>query len=435
MSRDNAQGNSQQASLFANDQKTATDNSPAKAPKVKDVPIELTQPDNPAEFAHEWMRHLQALYFHYSFKVVNSKAKEGGARLGKAHALKLPHLSGRTLLADRLSTGSGEGIELDYIKQDTTKPVGVLRYWLGDTAGVKSAVELPVRERQQVVDLYQAMSRGELPDAQVPNPLPIRVKQLLLPRENGEFVSVTPLPSLQVASDISHYCRELSNTKFDIRKQLKDTKRTNEEKSELLQKLEDLPRFGMVKKLPVGGAKPNNVGSKAFVLTRPVVFDNLPQSSKEQRAAFGIAYNGVRFYIPKVLVQHYEAFLEKTRGTGERTSIWGAKNVEAEIPYLKVIAGSWINQAGRARKLIEQHASELPTPLPFTDKTDGSRFEAWLNPALRSPNWLKKEARTLAKALQNYSLGINEQGQNLTLGLDDTDTGRIAHSIITWGLL
>lgn len=389
--------------------------------------------DSQREIVREWKHHLMENYHHYSCKAVNSNSPEGGARLGEEQALNLPHLCGRTLLHDQLVAGEElpSGLELDYIKQTTSKPHLQIRLWLGDEVKKeqqKKGVKISSEFQKEITGFYEQLKAGKKPSHNIPNPLPIRLKQLLLPTSDGDFISVTPLPCLQVAKDFSTTEKQYGERSRELRKALKKESTPETEKE-----LASTPRLAKIISMPVGGSNFQNVGSQARYYQSPLIFDQLPKTTPAERQAFGIAYNGLQLRFPKQLVVQYLKFLEKTRLRLNGTDKWTSRDVKAEEYYLLRLAASWQKQAKEAGELLDSVAGRLPVPLPYISSgspSEVAQFEGWLNPIKRDANWVKSEAEAMVATLQDETrLGKNSEGEQITLALSRTDKARIIKSI------
>lgn len=187
---------------------------------------------------------------HFSFKYTNSNARAGGIRVSKSKALKLPHLSVRTVIAKRI-------LPVDYTKSVTkyTGPDGspISRAYKQVNRIISAPEAIPEKIAPSLISRIRSIvSEDDFSDCG--DSINFRMKQLLLPRSTNDYLSVTPLMSSGLSAE------------FNAR--LGMVRRMSKEHGESIRRVYSGD-------FPIGGANPVNVGSAGMLLQglrRPAVF-------------------------------------------------------------------------------------------------------------------------------------------------------------------
>ncbi len=153
------------------------------------------------------------------------------------------------------------------------------------------------------------------------------------------------------------------------------------------------------------------------------------------RKAFAIAHNGIRFRLPRALVEKYDQVLsELCAGSGASRPTWTRANREKETVTLRALFQSWERQAEAARRLVEEHENSLPAPLPCLELESGKLLEGWLYPEKRTYQWREDVVKGFVRQLRDFVLRRDDHHYPVTLGLTPEDERRIRASLAegTW---
>ncbi|WP_347455007.1 hypothetical protein ABEF83_15545 (plasmid) [Acinetobacter thermotolerans] len=222
---------------------------------------------------------------HFSVKTINSNIEKGGVRLSKDQALDLPYISTRTLLADQLL------VPTDYQAN------------VGKTATVFKAIkaaqlnedlsEADDEFKQQVNQLKSELeSTFTQPFSAGLDHIDIRMRQLLIPKGDANYISISPISAAGV--------NLLLNDEVDRLKE----QRKSEGQQSALRNIQTAV-FGL------GGANPQNVGSLVRSMQRPMVMSS-PTINPQERLAFQYFYKGFEYQISNAYISR-ELYIELTR--------------------------------------------------------------------------------------------------------------------------
>ncbi len=316
----------------------------------------------------EWvefpLEHYQQEAFrlvHFSGKTVNSNAPPCGVRVGRDGGLDLPLVGVRTLLAD------GAFLQLDYTRNAGKTATLVKQMRLADSGEAPETA--PTEEIRRVVAEATVSAYEEGTEWVSP-----RLRQLLLPRDPGEYVAVTPLG-----------CGGLSAL--------------------LNQKLEALPerrRKFRHALLGIGGSNPQNVGALVREMRNPLLF-SAPREKPLERRVLAIHYQGVSLGLPRRSLEAYHLWRERQlqEHGGVMPSTMDLRQREAEL--IGDIART-VNQRGqRARELLESNRGLLPVT-PDADSLLSPELKdpvvrGLIEPGERNAGWAYEFGRRLARAI------------------------------------
>lgn len=225
-------------------------------------------PDIANDIAQSYQQALDESV-HFSFKTINSNIEKGGLRLQTEQALDLPYVSARTLLAD------GIYLPTDYQAN------------AGKTASLFKVVKAAALNENPEEAEPQTLAEIEFVKTLLPElkntalvagaqHIDVRMRQLLIPTENNQYLSLSPL----TAAGLCH----IINQQVDAVKA----------------EVDELGKASTLKKLKtavfgIGGANPQNVGSLVRAMQRPIVVD-APTINPNIRKALAIYYRGFDYH-------------------------------------------------------------------------------------------------------------------------------------------
>ncbi|WLQ14267.1 hypothetical protein O5O45_31610 [Hahella aquimaris] len=361
-----------------------------------------TPDESEVELLCDWM---QSNLFHFSTKTINSNASSGGVRLTSAHAINLPYISVRTLLAE------GKEIGLDYVGNASVhagkfKRIRQLRLEApGPSTDTESA-------RQRIAESYKLATQSFLEDGT--DSISPRLRQILIPMES-DYVSLTPLGS----AGLCEYISTISRCRDDIRKQ----QEKEYENSSGGQKKRTTIRYdARVNSFSIGGSNPQNAGGRVRSI-RPFVFSDVPRTTPNTRLAFRLFYKGFKPFIPKIMVSSYATWLLSRVKEG---SMINARLQEEERSLIKALLSAMEKQADKARRVLNAYQKDLPS-IQKNLENENSYFlsNGWLDPTKRSPYWRKERAKWLVGQLRESKLEDKRTGDIVGLGLSPADQHRL----------
>ncbi|HQT42541.1 MAG TPA: hypothetical protein PLD79_01015 [Halothiobacillus sp.] len=324
--------------------------------------------------------------FHFSCKAVNSNAQAGGVRLGVEQALDLPYVSARTLLGEHQFIGLdylvNAGKDATYFKQ--------VRQALGEIEAVDAD-----RDSASIVrDHYHKVgfSHGEK-GLGVVSP---RLRQLLIPKGDRDYVAITPLGSPGLCEMVMSISRQ--------RKEYRDSEPENHKTTGF---------DPVINQFSVGGSNPQNVGGRVRAMSRPLVFSRVPQQNPALRTALSLAYRGFRPRLPRKLVMDYEQWLRAFRDAGQKATL---KSGEQESALIHPMLDAIRDQAERAGRLLTEHRDALPE-----NTREDALLQSWLSPDV---NNARLRAQWLVSTLSGYRVRITD-GEQERLILTPEDARRL----------
>jgi hypothetical protein len=322
---------------------------------------------------------------------------------------------------------------LDYIS--VTNRFKFLRAWLGeDVKALGTSYSVSEQEKSEVVARYRGLSEGAegaTCQAGLGGKIPFRLKQLLIPKDD-DYVAVTPLPCLPVGNHLKTGFGDREQRAKELRNEAKKKSVPKSEQDNLKKQASAMGQIASLSNYPVGGANAQNVGGRIFeAYTRPILCRGLPRMDPDLKKAFSIAYRGVRFRLPRGLVEEYQKFLdhqlEKSGGSG---ITWTSRIKEAEADHLNRLFDTWERQAEAGQRLLEVYRAELPEEIPSIDSEGAESMRGWLKPQTRTPKWLDAEVRTFARDLQRFVIAKSSTGDPITLQLTSADVTRIRAALL-----
>ena len=222
---------------------------------------------------------------HFSVKTINSNIEKGGIRLSKDKALDLPYISTRTLLADQLL------VPTDY--QANAGKTATLFKVVKAAQLNEDLSEADDEFKQQVNQLKPQLDSTFIqPFSAGLDHIDIRMRQLLIPKGDANYLSISPMSAAGV--------NLLSNDEVD---RLKEQRKSEGQQSAL--------RNIQTAVFGIGGANPQNVGSLVRAMQRPMVMSS-PTINPQERLAFQYFYKGFEYQISNAYISR-ELYIEFTR--------------------------------------------------------------------------------------------------------------------------
>lgn len=222
---------------------------------------------------------------HFSVKTINSNIEKGGIRLSKDQALDLPYISTRTLLADQLL------VPTDY--QANAGKTATLFKVVKAAQLNEDLSEADDDFKQQANQLKpQLESTFTQPFSAGLDHIDIRMRQLLIPKGDNNYISISPMSAAGV--------NLLLNDEVD---RLKEQRKSEGQQSAL--------RNIQTAVFGIGGANPQNVGSLVRSMQRPMVMFS-PTINPQERLAFQYFYKGFEYQISNAYISR-ELYIELTQ--------------------------------------------------------------------------------------------------------------------------
>jgi hypothetical protein len=304
-------------------------------------------------------------HVHHSFKTVNTNAEAGGVRVAKSDGIKLPYVGVRTLL----------GHDIDVL-MDRYEGAATARIYSQISEVAQGRVDgvppLELAHIQQSLDLVKATS---LVQSRQISP---RVRQILLPRSNGGYLSVTPIS----AAGVSH--------------QLKSSALAHNQMIHELRKAKDDAAMGYrritLADFPIGGAKPLNPGGLVFSMRAPIV-GQFPAMASERSRALSLHYHGIRnLRLPKGLQAEYVSWRNKQKGMVEADQTTRTEHAK----LISRMVQHFLRLGADAYELLQQYADKLPGGVLLGRQV--SNLESGLiDPAQRTTGWRYDAGSALAR--------------------------------------
>ncbi|HRQ14444.1 MAG TPA: hypothetical protein PK205_14170 [Promineifilum sp.] len=334
------------------------------------------QPPEWVSLPHELYAATCAELVTFSHKTVNSNAPAGGIRLAPEQGLKLRYVSARTLL------GAGEVPALDYPANagKTAKAVKQLNQLREGSATA------PADEAKRILaTLAEATSRGTQIST---DKVSLRARQLLLPKEGG-YVAVTPLTAGGVNRKLRAQVRQHNDR---LREAPDDTRRRI-----------PVAVFGL------GGSKPQNVGSLARDMQRPLVFF-APTENRQVKAILALHFQGMRIRLPGPLLSGFRDWCADSRRRHGGLIPTDMTTRDEEIVHIRDIAWTVLAQGEVARQRLLAHRELLPaggSPLVSAEAAPLNR--GLVDPELRDKDWPRTFAQQLAGLIADHRFGNGQE--------------------------
>lgn len=340
----------------------------------------------------EWKSYPTAAYqdvaaklVHFSAKGVNSNAEAGGVRLAPAAGLSLPYVSARCLLAH------GATLQTDYTKNagNTATVVKQMRKLQSGEHG-----ETPAEAEKALAVITQAQASGYQEGTEFVSP---RLRQLLLPRGNNDYLAVSPLPCGGLSKEINS--RVQAHT-------VKQARGSGEG---------EIPHRLRVGILGVGGANPQNVGSLVREMQTVLVF-GAPRENQGLRAAYRLHHSGIRIGLPHAAMQAWCRWRDKAKAGNDGKIPTDMRSREAERDLLQNVTQAVLQSGREALALLESQREQLPNGQLLSAGFEDAVIRGLIDPTERDKDWPRQFGVRVAEAISHYSFGEKQGGIALDSG-------------------
>lgn len=253
---------------------------------------------------------------HHSFKSINSNVPAGGVRLSSRWGVDLPYVGVRPLLARGIS------LDLDYTA-NSGKTAKVVKQIRAVARGGALASKAPPAQANVI---RCALSKASTSDFSVgTESVDARMRQVLLPRDDGSYVAYTPVTASGLCSLL--FDRESGLVPTHNAKVAEEAKAVPHGGDGARQ----IPRWRRIARaqLGIGGSNPQNVGSLVRAMQRPLFVPG-PGGNHSLRTAFRIYYRGIELPLPRHLVIEYRNLRSALHdGSGRGTRMEARKAEES----------------------------------------------------------------------------------------------------------
>ena len=354
---------------------------------------------------------------HYSVKTVNSNIEKGGIRLAQSHALNLPYISARTLLADDFL------VPTDY--QANAGKTATLFKVVKAAQLDEELSEADEEFKQNVALLKPHLNKiFEQPFTAGLDIIDIRMRQLLIPK-NNEYLSISPLSAAGL--------NLLINTEVDALKE----QRKAEGKNTKLKNIKTAV-FG------IGGSNPQNVGSLVRSMQRPLVLDS-PTQDPETRLAFQYFYKGFDYQISNAyinrtmyqeLTEYAKSLIEQQKLSlkvgfhehGIQAPFSNMQTRAAELTTIQQVVDDVLQQGQDILQILKSVANDLPSLKVLERKSRWSHprvsliAQGLINPELQQfEDWQQLFADDLARRITKHSYWKKEIKNTVDISLSEAD--------------
>ena len=354
---------------------------------------------------------------HYSLKTVNSNIEKGGIRLAQSHALNLPYISARTLLADDFL------VPTDY--QANAGKTATLFKVVKAAQLDEELSEADEEFKQNVALLKPHLNKiFEQPFTAGLDIIDIRMRQLLIPK-NNEYLSISPLSAAGL--------NLLINTEVDALKE----QRKAEGKNTKLKNIKTAV-FG------IGGSNPQNVGSLVRSMQRPLVLDS-PTQDPETRLAFQYFYKGFDYQISNAYINRamYQELTEYAKSLIEQQKLSlkvgfhehgihapfsNMQTRAAELTTIQKVVDDVLQQGQDILQNLKSVANDLPSLKVLERKSRWSHprvsliAQGLINPELQQfEDWQQLFADDLARRITKHSYWKKEIKNTVDISLSEAD--------------
>ena len=354
---------------------------------------------------------------HYSVKTVNSNIEKGGIRLAQSHALNLPYISARTLLADDFL------VPTDY--QANAGKTATLFKVVKAAQLDEELSEADEEFKQNVALLKPHLNKiFEQPFTAGLDIIDIRMRQLLIPK-NNEYLSISPLSAAGL--------NLLINTEVDALKE----QRKAEGKNTKLKNIKTAV-FG------IGGSNPQNVGSLVRSMQRPLVLDS-PTQDPETRLAFQYFYKGFDYqisnaYINRAMYQelttYAKSLIEQQKLSlkvgfhehGIHAPFSNMQTRAAELTTIQKVIDDVLQQGQDILQILKAVANDLPSLKVLERKSRWSHprvsliAQGLINPELQQfEDWQQLFADDLARRITKHSYWKKEIKNTVDISLSEAE--------------
>lgn len=354
---------------------------------------------------------------HYSLKTVNSNIEKGGIRLAQSHALNLPYISARTLLADDFL------VPTDY--QVNAGKTATLFKVVKAAQLDEELSEADEEFKQNVALLKPHLNKiFEQPFTAGLDIIDIRMRQLLIPK-NNEYLSISPLSAAGL--------NLLINTEVDALKE----QRKAEGKNTKLKNIKTAV-FG------IGGSNPQNVGSLVRSMQRPLVLDS-PTQDPETRLAFQYFYKGFDYQISNAYINRamYQELTEYAKSLIEQQKLSlkvgfhehgihapfsNMQTRAAELTTIQKVVDDVLQQGQDILQILKSVANDLPSLKVLERKSRWSHprvsliAQGLINPELQQfEDWQQLFADDLARRITKHSYWKKEIKNTVDISLSEAE--------------
>ena len=354
---------------------------------------------------------------HYSLKTVNSNIEKGGIRLAQSHALNLPYISARTLLADDFL------VPTDY--QANAGKTATLFKVVKAAQLDEELSEADEEFKQNVALLKPHLNKiFEQPFTAGLDIIDIRMRQLLIPK-NNEYLSISPLSAAGL--------NLLINTEVDALKE----QRKAEGKNTKLKNIKTAV-FG------IGGSNPQNVGSLVRSMQRPLVLDS-PTQDPETRLAFQYFYKGFDYQISNAYINRamYQELTEYAKSLIEQQKLSlkvgfhehgihapfsNMQTRAAELTTIQKVIDDVLQQGQDILQILKAVANDLPSLKVLERKSRWSHprvsliAQGLINPELQQfEDWQQFFADDLARRITKHSYWKKEIKNTVDISLSEAE--------------
>lgn len=354
---------------------------------------------------------------HYSVKTVNSNIEKGGIRLAQSHALNLPYISARTLLADDFL------VPTDY--QANAGKTATLFKVVKAAQLDEELSEADEEFKQNVALLKPHLNKiFEQPFTAGLDIIDIRMRQLLIPK-NNEYLSISPLSAAGL--------NLLINTEVDALKE----QRKAEGKNTKLKNIKTAV-FG------IGGSNPQNVGSLVRSMQRPLVLDS-PTQDPETRLAFQYFYKGFDYQISNAYINRtmYQELTEYAKSLIEQQKLSlkvgfhehgihapfsNMQTRAAELTTIQKVVDDVLQQGQDILQILKAVANDLPSLKVLERKSRWSHprvsliAQGLINPELQQfEDWQQLFADDLARRITKHSYWKKEIKNTVDISLSEAE--------------
>ena len=354
---------------------------------------------------------------HYSVKTVNSNIEKGGIRLAQSHALNLPYISARTLLADDFL------VPTDY--QANAGKTATLFKVVKAAQLDEELSEADEEFKQNVALLKPHLNKiFEQPFTAGLDIIDIRMRQLLIPK-NNEYLSISPLSAAGL--------NLLINTEVDALKE----QRKAEGKNTKLKNIKTAV-FG------IGGSNPQNVGSLVRSMQRPIVLGS-PTLDPKTRLAFQYFYKGFDYQISNAYINRamYQELTEYAKSLIEQQKLSlkvgfhehgihapfsNMQTRAAELTTIQKVVDDVLQQGQDILQILKSVANDLPSLKVLERKSRWSHprvsliAQGLINPELQQfEDWQQLFADDLARRITKHSYWKKEIKNTVDISLSEAE--------------
>lgn len=292
---------------------------------------------------------------HHSFKTVNTNAEAGGVRVSQDQGIKLPYVGVRTLL--------GHSID---VLMDRYEGAATARIYSQIGQVAQGRVEgVPETELSHILRSLESIKTTRLVQSRQISP---RVRQILLPRPDGSYLSFTPISAAGVSHQIRAAVLKHNQALYDLRQ--------NHDEA-----ASDFRRITMAD-FPIGGAKHVNPGGMVFSMRSPI-YGSFPSMASEQTRAMSMHYAGIRnLQLPKGLQAEYVAWRNNLNGKLEPES----SSRSERCALIARMVRHLLRLGSDAHELLKLYEAKLPGGLLLDSKVSNSAA-GLIDPARRTAQW------------------------------------------------